>query len=85
MNWLRAKCRKDRWAEELVLATSELEWTRLYHHNRAQRWRERALLAKDGLQFYALRQAKTWELLESQAQNALDSIAGADKTRSAGS
>ena len=86
VNWLRAKCRKDRWAEELELATSELEWTKLYHHNRAQKWRERSLLAQDelvGLRFYALRQAKTWELLESQAQNALNSIAKISTTRSA--
>lgn len=77
VNWLRAKCRRDRWAEELVLATSELEWTKLYHQNRARAWRERARLAgseNDVLRFYALRQAKTWELLQSQASNALTSI-----------
>ncbi|KAK7678352.1 hypothetical protein QCA50_018701 [Cerrena zonata] len=35
VNWLRAKCRKDRWDEELELIKSELHWTKLYYQHKS--------------------------------------------------
>ena len=74
VNWLRAKCRSDRWSEELTLAKSELEWTRLCFQRRAQKWDDRvdALALLDSqLQYYGRRQAKTWRLLQSKVENAI--------------
>ena len=74
VNWLRAKCRRDRWAEELTLVRSEMEWTRLFHTHRIKLWESRAIVAASdspSLQYYAHRQAWTWTLLRTQAENAL--------------
>ena len=74
MNWLRAKCRSDRWSEELTLAKSELEWTMLFYQRRAQTWDDRAksmALIDPELQYYGRRQAKTWRLLQSKVENAI--------------
>lgn len=49
-------------------------WTKLFHKGRKDQWKERAdaIVATDpDLSYYALKQVKTWGLLESQADNAL--------------
>ncbi|KAK7694425.1 hypothetical protein QCA50_001611 [Cerrena zonata] len=74
VNWLRAKSRRDRWAEELALTQAEMEWTRLFHHHRKNLWLGRAneaMADNPKLQYYAQKQAKTWDLLASQVDNAL--------------
>ena len=74
VNWLRAKCRSDRWAEELILAKSEMQWTKLYHQRRAEAWSARAksvALLDPELRYYARRQARTWSLLHSHIENAI--------------
>lgn len=74
VNWLRAKSRRDRWAEEVELLFSEMEWVKRYHDHQRGIWSNRASQAesaKDDIFYYALRQEKTWELLGSQAENAL--------------
>ena len=75
VNWLRAKSRRDRWAEELELLTSEMSWVRLYHSNQTDAWKRRAAIAgENGVNafYYALKQQNAWELLGSQAENALE-------------
>ncbi|KAK7681433.1 hypothetical protein QCA50_015525 [Cerrena zonata] len=74
VNWLRAKSRRDRWAEELALTRAEMDWTKLFHQHRRDQWLSRANEAKANypkLQYYAHKQAKTWDLLVSQVDNAL--------------
>lgn len=80
VNWLRAKSRRDRWAEEEALLVAELQWTRRFHGHRKELWQRRAdgtAIDNSGtpshpeFQCYALKQAKTWSLLESHATNAL--------------
>ena len=74
VNWLRAKCRKDRWAEELTLVKSEMEWTKLFYARRAAVWENRATalaLTDPDLLYYASRQAWTWTLLRTQVENAI--------------
>ena len=83
VNWLRAKCRRDRWAEELTLVRSEMEWTKLFHTHRINLWENRAIAAaahNPSLQYYAHRQAWTWTLLRTQAESAIkDSSSGSAK------
>lgn len=53
---------------------SEMLWTKLFHRGRKELWRQRAqavLATNPELSYYALKQEKTWGLLESQADNAL--------------
>ena len=74
VNWLRAKCRSDRWSEEVILAKSELEWTRLFFKRRAEVWDDRSksvALLDPELQYYGRRQATTWRLLQSKVENAI--------------
>ena len=77
VNWLRAKCRSDRWSEELILVKSELEWTRLFYQRKARIWNERAqslALSQPRLQYYARRQAGVWTLLQSGVENTMNDI-----------
>lgn len=79
VNWLRAKSRRDRWAEELALTQAEMQWTRLFHLHRKNLWLSRAAEVEaehPKLQFYARKQAKTWDLLASQVDNALARMTG---------
>lgn len=39
---MKAKARRDRWAEESVIISSEMDWTITYLQNQAKRWRHRA-------------------------------------------
>ncbi|KAK7696323.1 hypothetical protein QCA50_000977 [Cerrena zonata] len=74
VNWLRAKCRRDRWAEEKILLRSELSWTHNYFRNRAETWKLRASDTRPGHASHALRQANTWYKFATYAKNALQSI-----------
>ena len=74
VNWLRAKCRKDRWAEELTLVKCEMEWTKLFYTRRVELWSNRATalaVTDPNLHYYARRQAWTWTLLRTQVENAI--------------
>ncbi|KAK7688137.1 hypothetical protein QCA50_008507 [Cerrena zonata] len=56
VNWLRAKARCDRWAEELTLTRAEMQWTQLFHWHRRDLWLSHAADAEaehSNLQFYA--------------------------------
>lgn len=74
VNWLRAKSRRDRWAEEQVLLRSELSWTFNFFRNRADLWRRRATDSRAGHRCHALRQAKTWDRFATYARSAVASI-----------
>ena len=71
VNWLRAKSRRDRWAEEVELLKSELQWIKRYHQYQVETWEKRLLSCEEMLGFYARKQIKTWNLFQSQTDNAL--------------
>ncbi|KAF6741412.1 hypothetical protein DFP72DRAFT_757635, partial [Ephemerocybe angulata] len=61
VNWIRAKSRRDRWAEELVMIGAEMDWFTRWHMHRANEAAEWAELGLgDGHTAYALRQADMW-------------------------
>jgi hypothetical protein len=39
VHWLKAKSRRDRWREELILLQSEMDWTERFFRHRASRWK----------------------------------------------
>ncbi|KAI0069716.1 hypothetical protein K474DRAFT_1680716, partial [Panus rudis PR-1116 ss-1] len=73
VNWLRAKARRDRLAEEKLLLRSEMEWTKNFFEYQAQLWKERGRLSDlerphAGQSVFAWREFRTWLLLRDQAQ-----------------
>ena len=79
VHWLRAKARFDRWSEEKILVSSEMDWTVNYFNYRSEQWRCRQGLAKEnqsnGHVSYAARQESMWKEL------ALDAKVHFDKAR----
>ena len=74
VNWLRAKSRRDRWAEEVELLRSELTWVKLYYDKQSEIWKKWAVATaqnQGNATYYALKQQNMWELFRSQAENAL--------------
>ena len=71
VNWLRAKCRRDRWAEEKILLKSEMVWT--YNHFIYQKdsWKARGDGVSLGEKCYCLKESLTWQRLAHLAQKAL--------------
>jgi hypothetical protein len=41
VHWLKAKARRDRWAEEATLVSHEMDWTIAFFHKQASKWRRR--------------------------------------------
>ncbi|KAI0073595.1 hypothetical protein K474DRAFT_1579789, partial [Panus rudis PR-1116 ss-1] len=72
VNWLRAKARRDRLAEEKTLLRSEMDWTRNFFAHQAKLWKERGEksdleMPHGGLSVFAWREFRTWSLLQDQA------------------
>lgn len=38
MNWLKARAKKNRWAEELVLTRNEREWANRFFYFKSRQW-----------------------------------------------
>ena len=62
IHWLRAQAQKDRWHEEVVLVTYEMQWTVCYFIDRRNKWKEGAecLTMSPGAVAYASRQSNVW-------------------------
>jgi hypothetical protein len=43
VHWLKAKARRDRWAEEVTVLVHEMDWTMWFFEHRASEWRRRVL------------------------------------------
>ena len=60
VHWLRAKARKNRWNEEIVLLEAETGWTRAFFRSKADEWnalkKEAVEKGDRGLDCYAARQ-----------------------------
>jgi hypothetical protein len=74
VHWLRARARRDRWQEELLLTEHEMEWTRRYFGYISNRWRRWAELSKNenkaGHASYAFRQAGMWDSMADHCDSA---------------
>ena len=64
VHWLRAKARKTRWMEEVILLKSEMEWMHGFFLFKAKKWdvvKDKAVEKGDrGLECYAVRQADVY-------------------------
>lgn len=69
MHWLRARALNQRWHEEVVLVTYEMQWTVCYFLHKCKEWREGAHNpeASPGARAYAIRQGRRWQLLADGA------------------
>ena len=71
VNWLRAKARRDRWAEEKILLRAEIQWTRNFFNHMRTKWYARATSGEPQLASYAYRQTDTWRRFTELADTAL--------------
>ncbi|KAJ3533206.1 hypothetical protein NMY22_g7429 [Coprinellus aureogranulatus] len=70
VNWIRARSRKDRWAEEYKYVKAEMGWYTLYMSHFEQRARDWAKLSLgDGHTAYANRQADMWRRRGAEAKS----------------
>lgn len=80
VHWLRAKARRDRWAEEKLIVRHEMDWTVLYFVRQAEVWVSRMLSADEvtqpGHRCYAARQVNMWKKFAEQAKDAFGRVAG---------
>ncbi|KAH6905924.1 hypothetical protein BKA70DRAFT_1430351 [Coprinopsis sp. MPI-PUGE-AT-0042] len=63
VNWLKAKCRAERWQEEHILLRSEMDWICNFYKHKEEKCKEWARGATGGRKAYAHRQADKWDLL----------------------
>jgi hypothetical protein len=71
VHWLRARAQKDRWHEEVILVTYEMQWTVRYFLQRSKTWEAGAesVNVSAGAKAYALRQGSLWKNLADVADN----------------
>ena len=71
VNWLRAKARRDCWAEELQLVKNEMEWTVRGLKTKAAEWEKlkRCCENERGLRQYAAKQQGIWLDMAKKAEN----------------
>ncbi|KAG2004971.1 hypothetical protein CC2G_003473 [Coprinopsis cinerea AmutBmut pab1-1] len=76
VNWLRAKSRAERWREEHVLLTSEMEWVPNFFAFKEEECKAWATLTRDlpGHRAYANRQANMWRLMGAHAEKAFGEV-----------
>ncbi|KAH6867699.1 hypothetical protein BKA70DRAFT_1379996 [Coprinopsis sp. MPI-PUGE-AT-0042] len=67
VNWLKAKCRAERWQEEHILLRSEMDWICNFYKHKEHQCEEWARDAMGGQKAYAHRQADMWNLLRCEA------------------
>ncbi|KAH6906278.1 hypothetical protein BKA70DRAFT_1497792 [Coprinopsis sp. MPI-PUGE-AT-0042] len=70
VNWVRAKCRMERWKEEHHLLRSEMEWILNFFAYKSDQCKAWGLMnrKKTGYIAYARRQEEMWRLLGVQAE-----------------
>ena len=71
VHWLRAQAQKNRWHEEVVLVTYEMQWTVRYFIDRRNKWKEGAECPtiSPGAAAYASRQSNVWNDLADLADH----------------
>ena len=76
VHWLRARALKNRWHEEVVLVTYEMQWTVRYFLHKSTTWSEAIADPSifSGAKAYAFRQANMWKKLADVADNVFKSM-----------
>ena len=78
VNWLRAKNRHDRWAEDLDQLRHEMTWTLLFFDFQRVLWEGRALISEgieeQGHQAYALKQSDLWDRFGLEGMKVLQNM-----------
>jgi hypothetical protein len=68
INWLRARAKKTRWAEEAALIRKEMGWTVNFFKNKVRQWEElQTSSPTNGQQAYASKQCAMWRQLGESA------------------
>ncbi|KAI6018871.1 hypothetical protein EDC04DRAFT_2607677 [Pisolithus marmoratus] len=69
INWLKARARRDRWKEEVLLVRHEMLWTSLWFKHHKNIWEKRALQStKPGKEAYANKQIGLWSDFDKKAR-----------------
>jgi hypothetical protein len=89
VHWLRSKALRDRWEEELVLVSHEMDWTARFFVYKAEQWvlrmksAEANLIDRDGgtnvstwegSKCYAARQAHVYHQLAQHAKSSFQQL-----------
>jgi len=70
---LRARAKKLRWEEEIVLVAKEMQWTINFFEKKAHQWKATAAaLARLGQLCYVERQVSMWAGLATQAKTSFN-------------
>jgi hypothetical protein len=68
INWLRARAKKTRWAEEAALIPKEMGWTVNFFNNKVCQWEElQTGSLTNGQRAYASKQCAMWRQLGERA------------------
>ncbi|KAI6098431.1 hypothetical protein EDD16DRAFT_1498334, partial [Pisolithus croceorrhizus] len=69
INWLKARARRDRWKEEVLLVRHEMLWTCLWFEYHKNMWEKRALQSTEpGKEAYAKKQMGLWNDFAKKAR-----------------
>ncbi|KAI5990270.1 hypothetical protein EDC04DRAFT_2912013 [Pisolithus marmoratus] len=69
INWLKARARRDRWKEEVLLVRHEMLWTSLWFKHHKNIWEKRALQSTEpGKEAYANKQIGLWSDFDKKAR-----------------
>ncbi|KAI6018405.1 hypothetical protein EDC04DRAFT_2902121 [Pisolithus marmoratus] len=69
INWLKARARRDRWQEEVLLVRHEMLWTSLWFKHHKNIWEKRALQSTEpGREAYANKQIGLWSDFDKKAR-----------------
>ena len=78
VNWLRAKARRDRWNEELLIIKHEMKWTILWFEHQMKEWQGRLGRGveekKPGHVAYAEKQVAMWKRFMRQGEHGFKAI-----------
>lgn len=76
VHWLRSRAQRNRWREEFLLVTYEMQWTVRYFIYHSKRWESasRGNNTLPGALAYANRQQAWWQELALRADNAFRSV-----------
>jgi hypothetical protein len=76
VHWLRARALKDRWHEEHILVTYEMQWTVRYFLYKETMWQVAGLTptSSPGATAYAVRQGNMWKKLAHMADKVFKSL-----------
>ena len=76
VHWLRARALKDRWHEEHILVTYEMQWTVHYFLYKDEMWQRatNTLTISPGAKAYGIQQANMWKKLAHMADKVFRSL-----------